>query len=208
MPPRVFLSFNCDRDAARALHVAGPRGLFETCEWRGLLSRSGWTALERRGRAAVQHWIDAELSSSSVAVILIGGETCASPWVHYAIQRSRAEGKGMIGVRVHRLADPRTGLCDYRGLNPFEINYVTGSVPPVFLNALYPTYDWVADAGERNFRGWIDAAASRAVSSAAPGSRPTAERQPERSRPLSSCAFASSRHVSDDWSPAAWRAEP
>ena len=196
MPPRVFLSFNCDRDAARALHVAGPRGLFETCEWRGLLSRPEWTLLERRGRAAVQRWIDAEISASSLTVVLIGGETCASPWVHHAIQRTRAEGKGMLGVRVHRLPDPRTGLCDYRGLNPLEINYVTGSAPPVFLNSLYPTYDWVADAGERNVQAWIQAALARANPSPAP-----------RARPLSSCGFSSSRHVSEDWCPAAWRAE-
>jgi len=162
MPQRVFLSFNCDRDCARALHVAGSRGLFEACEWRGLLSRFEWAALERRGRTAMQHWIDVELSSSSATLVLIGGETCASPWVHYAIQRTRAEGRGMLGVRVHRLPDPRTGLCDYRGLNPFEINYVTGSAPPVFLNSLYPTYDWVGDAGERNVGAWIDAATARA----------------------------------------------
>ena len=102
----------------------------------------------------------------------------------------------MLGVRVHRLPDPRTGLCDYRGLNPLEINYVTGSAPPVFLNSLYPTYDWVADAGERNVQAWIQAALARANPSPAP-----------RARPLSSCGFSSSRHVSEDWCPAAWRAE-
>lgn len=208
MPLRVFLSFNCDRDAGRALHIAGSRGQLETCEWRGVLSCSEWITLERRGRAAVQPWIDAELSSSSVAVVLIGGETCAAPWVHYAIQRSRAEGRGMIGVRVHRLADPRTGLCDYRGLSPFEINYVTGSVPPVFLNSLYPTYDWVADAGERNLGTWIAAAAARA--NPGNGSRvpPLAAPSAERSRAMASCGFSSSRHVSSDWCPSAWRAEP
>jgi hypothetical protein len=208
MPHRVFLSFNCDRDAARAVHVAGPRGLFETCEWRGLLGRPQWAALERCGRAAVQRWIDAEISSSFVAVVLIGAETCAAPWVHYAIQRCRSEGKGMLGVRVHRLADPRTGLCDYRGLSPFEINYVTGSAPPVFLNSLYPTYDWVADAGERNLRTWIDAAAARANPPNGSRARPLGGPVAERSRPVSSCGFSSSRHVSDDWRPAAWRAEP
>lgn len=208
MPPRVFLSFNCDRDAARALHVAGSRGLFETCEWRGLLGRQEWAALERRGRASVQRWIDAELSACSATVVLIGGETCAWPWVHHAIQHTRAEGKGMIGVRVHRLPDPRTGLCDYRGLNPFEVNYVTGSAPPVFLNSLYPTYDWVADAGERNLRNWIEAAAARAVPSSAPKPRGLGATVAERHRPVASCGFSSSRHVSEDWCPAAWRAEP
>lgn len=208
MPSRVFLSFNCDRDAARAVHVASPRGPFETGEWRGLLARSEWAALERRGSAAVQRWFDAELGLSSVVVVLIGGETCGAPWVHYALQRGRALGKGMLGVRVHRLADPRTGLCDYRGPNPFEINYVTGTAPPVFLSSLYPTYDWVADAGERNLPGWIDAAAARANPSPASRVRPLAVPFPDRSRPLSSCAFSSSRHVGDDWSPAAWRAEP
>lgn len=207
MPPRVFLSFNCDRDAARALHVAGPRGLFETCEWRGVLGRQEWAALERRGAAAVQRWIDAELKASSATVVLIGGETCACPLVHHAIQVTRAEGKGMLGVRVHRLPDPRTGLCDYRGLNPFEINYVTGSSPPVFLNSLYPTYDWVADAGERNLRGWIETASARAVPSPAPGARPLPAPWTDRSPRVSSCGFSSSRHVSEDWRPAAWRAE-
>jgi len=208
MATSVFLSLHNERDAARAIQVCEGAPMFE---WRGRLTRGEWLALERQGRAAVQRFIDTELGAASVAAILIAGETWAAPWVHYAIQRCRAEGRPMIGIHIHRLADPHTGLHSYKGQNPFAQHFVTGSEPPLFLTELYSTYDWVTDHGDRNLGEWIEIATThhrhRTGGSPRPMSgdtgstpRPSAAARP---RPPS----ASSRHVDDEWNPPDWTPE-
>src|SRR5436190_3555123 len=125
----------------------------------GFIDHADWESLERQGQDAIKRWINGQLSGASVTVVLIGAETFDRPWVNYEIQQSYADGKGMLGIYIHQLKDPRTGQPDFKGRNPFENIYITDSNPRRYLSQIYPNYDWVADNGYANFANWVEAAA-------------------------------------------------
>ena len=162
MARRVFFSFHYQRDIFRVSQVRNSGVTKGTYEQSGFIDHAEWETLEQTGDAAIKRWIDTQLSGASVTVVLIGAETFDRPWVNYEIQQSYADGKGMLGIYIHQLKDPRTGLTDYQGRNPFENIYVTNSNPRRYLSEFYPTYDWVSDNGYANFHQWVETAAQRA----------------------------------------------
>lgn len=162
MARRVFFSFHYQRDIFRVSQVRQSRMTKGTYEQSGFIDHADWEALERQGDEAIKRWINGQLRGASVTVVLIGAETFDRPWVNYEIQESYADGKGMLGIFIHRLKDPRTGLTDDEGRNPFENHYITNSNPRCYLRELYPTYDWVSDNRYANFPNWVEAAARQA----------------------------------------------
>jgi hypothetical protein len=162
MARRVFFSFHYQRDIFRVSQVRNSGITKGTYEQSGFLDHADWESLERRGDDAIKHWIISQLSGASVTVVLIGAETYDRPWVNFEIQQSFADRKGMLGIHIHNLRDPRTGLADHKGRNPFEGIYLVDSNPRRYLSELYPTYDWVVDNGYANFAAWVEAAARKA----------------------------------------------
>jgi Thoeris protein ThsB, TIR-like domain len=162
MARRVFFSFYYKRDIFRVSQVRNSGIVKGNYEKSGFIDHADWESLERQGNDAIKRWIDGQLNGASVTVVLIGAETFNRPWVNYEIQQSYADGKGMLGIYIHQLKDPRTGLTDYKGRNPFENIYITNSNPRRYLNEFYPTYDWVDNDGYNNFASWVEAAARRA----------------------------------------------
>jgi hypothetical protein len=65
------------------------------------------------------------------------------------MQQSYWDGKGMLGIYIHQFKDPRSGLTDYKGRNPFENIDLTNSNPRRYLSYFYSTYDWVFDDAYR-----------------------------------------------------------
>ncbi len=162
MARRVFFSFHYERDIFRVSQIRNSGMIKEKYERAGFIDHADWESLERQGDEAIKRWINSQLSGASVTVVLIGAETFDRPWVNYEIQRSYADGKGMLGIYIHQLKDPRTMLPASRGRNPFEHFYVPDSNPRQYLSEIYPTYDWVDNDGYINFGSWIEAAARRA----------------------------------------------
>lgn len=162
MARRVFFSFHYQRDIFRVSQVRNSGLTKGTFDQTGFIDHADWESLEREGPDSIKRWINSQLSGASVTVVLIGAETFDRPWVNYEIQQSYSDGKGMLGIYVHQLKDPRTRLPDNKGKNPFENIYVTDSNPRLYLSALYPVYDWVDDNGYDNFASWVEAAARQA----------------------------------------------
>ena len=207
MSERVFLSFDHERDSARAAQWRAQALSSSTCsalDDSGLAGRDEWRRLERCGPAGVRHWIDAQLAATTVTIVLIGGETAASVWVRYTIVQSHARGRAMFGIDIHRLADPRTDLCDYKGVNPLDVSALGafGSAQP--LSELYPTYDWISDSGPLNPGAWISTAATRARR--ADGATRATKTPSGRLDGTPSCV--SSKHVSETWLPTPFEPEP
>ena len=162
MSRRVFFSFHYARDIFRVSQVRNSGITKGTFDQAGFIDHADWETLGRSGDDSIKRWINGQLKGSSVTVVLIGAETFDRPWVNYEIHQSFADGKGMLGIRIHQLKDPRTGLTDTKGRNPFENIYLTNSNPRRYLSEMYPVYDWVTDNGYANFANWVEAAARKA----------------------------------------------
>lgn len=115
----VFFSFHYQRDIMRVQqirnHYITKLGYQAAGYFDGSLSELAKT----EGKAAVKRAINKGLPGSSVTCVLIGNETYTRHWVDYEIFRSIELGKGVIGIRIHQLKDPKTG-SDIAGPNPFN----------------------------------------------------------------------------------------
>ena len=111
----VFYSFHYDNDVFRVQQIRN-MGIIDGNE---PVNPNNWEEIKRRGENSIKQWIDTEIAKCSCVVVLIGEETFMRPWVRYEIQQAWKQGKGLLGIYIHNLKDPRTGVCN-KGLNPFS----------------------------------------------------------------------------------------
>ena len=80
-------------------------------------------SLEEKAKAegddVVRRMINDSLDGCSVLCVLIGRETYTRRWVDYEIFKSIQFGMGVLGIRIHQIADPNWGT-DVPGSNPFN----------------------------------------------------------------------------------------
>src|SRR5580765_5622550 len=103
MSRNTFFSFKYE-DVTRAMVV---RNSWVTKERhaRGFVDSAEFEKLRRQGDAAIQAWIDNQLSGTSVTVVLVGALTCESRWVKHEIEASIARGNGLLGIDVSKVKD-------------------------------------------------------------------------------------------------------
>lgn len=157
MARHTFFSFHFERDAWRAGQVRNS-WVTQDREAAGFWDKAKWEEVKKKGKEAVQNWIDEQLKGTSVTVVLIGAETSTRDYVDYEITQSHKKKNGMLGIYIHNLkdADKKT---DIKGANPFSKWTFKDSDGNVIT---YPTYDWVNDDGYTNMGNWIEAAAKKA----------------------------------------------
>ena len=146
MARRVFFSFHYDRDIWRA-NVVRNSWVTQERTAAGFFDASLWEDAKRRGDAAIKRMIDNALVGTSVTAVLVGAQTAGRQYVLYEINQSIARGSGLLGVRIHSIAD-RSGATDFWGPSP--------------LPTRYPVYDWVIGGGYDNFGIWVEQAAQAA----------------------------------------------
>lgn len=115
MARRAFYSFHFDADNWRAAQVRNCKAI----DGNEPVSDNSWEQVKRGGDAAIQRWIDNELSGRSCTVVLIGAATAGRKWIEYEIQKSWNDRKGLVGVYINKLKD-RNGYQSARGSNPFN----------------------------------------------------------------------------------------
>jgi hypothetical protein len=80
-------------------------------------------------------------------VVLIGENTSQSRWVDYEIRKAWDDGKGVVGIHIHNLKDPRYGTSN-KGKNPFEeIGLKNGKILSEYVPVYNPdadAYNWIA----------------------------------------------------------------
>ena len=157
MARRVFFSFHYERDVWRAGQV---RNSWVTQERQsaGFWDAASWEEVKKKGKDAIERWIDRQLEGTSVTVVLIGAETSTRPYVRYEITESLNKGNGLLGIYIHNMKD-RAGNRDTKGTNPFD-NWTFSD--PQGRVVTFPTYDWVRDDGYSKMGDWIETAAKRA----------------------------------------------
>ena len=115
MTRRVFYSFHYDLDNWRVQTVKN----IGQIESEPVLHSNQWEEVWRGGEAAVKRWIDRQMEGKSCLVVLVGSQTASRPWVKYEIEKAWSDGRGVLGVRIHKLLD-RTSRTSVSGSNPFD----------------------------------------------------------------------------------------
>jgi hypothetical protein len=111
-----------------------------------------------KGDAAVEKWIDDNMTGKSCVVVLVGEETASRPWVNYEIRKGWNSGKAVLGIYIHNIKCPRNGKST-KGVNPFEkIGMKEGGKLSDHVTCINPqssdAYNDIAD----NIELWIEAA--------------------------------------------------
>lgn len=161
MTRRVFFSFHYEQDVWRAGQVRNSWVTKQDREAAGYWDAVAWEEVKRKGKTAVENWIDQQLKNTSVTIVLIGSETANREYVQYEVRKSYERGNGLLGVYIHNLKDSnqRTNI---QGENPFASLYLENGMRKTYLSEIYPTYDWIKDDGYNNLPRWIEAAAKQA----------------------------------------------
>jgi hypothetical protein len=157
----VFFSFHYERDGQRASVVRNSWVTKPNSEEAGFIDVATWEKVEKAGDEAIKRWIEAQLTGTSVTVVLIGPETCTRKWVCFELRRSYERGNGMLGIYLHNIKDWQ-GNIDISGKNTFGELGKDATGQSVYFFQKYMTYDWVLDNGYQNLGNWIEAAAKKA----------------------------------------------
>ena len=152
MKRQVFYSFHFGNDVMRVQQIRNIGAI----EGNEPVSPNNWEEIRRTGKSAVEKWIDDNMRHKSCVVVLVGSETANRKWVDYEIRKAWNEGKGLFGIYIHNLKDPRTGICK-KGANPFDnVPLENGQR----LSSLVPCYDpnsWDAyNDIAKNLENWVD----------------------------------------------------
>ena len=120
---QIFYSFHYDNDVFRVQQIRNMGSLEENKP----VSANDWEAVKKGGDKAIEKWIDDNMKYRSCVVVLVGEETYKRPWVMYEIRKAWKDKKGLIGIYIHNLKDPKTGKCT-KGINPFDqITFTDGT---------------------------------------------------------------------------------
>jgi hypothetical protein len=131
MARKVIFSFNYDEDGWRAATVRNIGKINAD----NPLSDNDWETIKKGGDAAIQRWIDQQIKGTSCCVVLVGAHTAGRRWVKHEIEESWKAGKGVLGIRIHKLKDA-DGNTSVAGSTPFSLT-VSGQ----YLGSLIRLYD-------------------------------------------------------------------
>ena len=151
---QVFYSFHYDNDVFRVQQIRNIGALEDNKP----VSANEWESVKRGGEASIKKWIDDNLRYKSCVVVLVGEETANRKWVRYEIEKAWELGKGLVGVYIHNLKDPRTGKSS-KGKNPFDqFEFDDGTKLSSVVRCYNPnpndTYNEIKD----NLEDWIEEA--------------------------------------------------
>ena len=132
MKRQVFYSFHYANDVMRVQQIRN----MGVIDGNTPASPNNWETIKRSGDTAIKRWIDENMKYRSCVIVLVGSETADRKWVKYEIEKAWKDGKGLFGIYIHNIKDPRTGTCR-KGKNPFaEFSFGDRS-----FSEIVPCYD-------------------------------------------------------------------
>lgn len=153
MARKIFYSFHFDNDVMRVQQVRN----MGVVEGNTPVSPNNWEEVKKKGTAAVEKWIDDNMSGKSCVVVLIGTDTHKRPWVTHEIKKAWEDGKGLLGIHIHNLTCPNNGKCT-KGTNPFDqFTFKQGDkavTPKVYDPKSTDAYNDIA----ANLSAWVESA--------------------------------------------------
>ena len=156
----TFVSFHYERDHSRVQQVLNMGAI----EGQQIVSAQDWEAVKRRGRGAIEEWIDSQMKYKRAVVVLVGRETASRAWVNYEIRKAWNERRPIVGIRIHGLKD-FAGRTDVPGTNPFaSVSLKNGLTLDSYVSLHDPNgYDsrQVYESIRSNVQTWIAGARKR-----------------------------------------------
>lgn len=151
---QIFYSFHYSNDVFRVQQIRNIGALEENKP----VSPNDWETVKKGGNAAIEKWITESMKNRSCVVVLVGEETYKRPWVKYEIKKAWEDGKGLLGIHVHNLKDPKTGKCN-KGTNPFDqFTFENGKKLSSKVNCYDPSASDTYNDIKNNIEKWIEKA--------------------------------------------------
>lgn len=157
---KIFHSFRHSHDNWRVQTLRN----IGTIEGQKLLSSNDWEEVQKSGKPAVRTWINGQMKGRSCVVVFIGSATAGREWVEYEMQKGWDDGKGVVGVHIHRLKNSR-GNQATKGANPLASVTVDTKSGPKLLSKVAKTYNppYTSSDGTYNYikdniESWIEEA--------------------------------------------------
>lgn len=132
MARKGFHSFCWDDDQWRAAKIRGI-GVLEGDQ---IVKDNDWEKVRKGGPENAKRWINEQMVGKSVVIVLIGVRTVTRDLVRYEIEKGWNDGKGVLGVHIHKILD-RLGKQSAKGTNPFS-RFKVDNTP---LSSIAKTYD-------------------------------------------------------------------
>jgi MTH538 TIR-like domain (DUF1863) len=156
----VFYSFHYDVDVWRVQEVQK----IGAVESQLLLNSQDWEKVQRGGKAAVEKWIDEQMSYKKAVVVLVGAQTASRPWVRHEILNAWNASKPLLGIRIHGLKD-QNGKTAAQGADPFAaIKISNGQTMSAYVplhNPAGSTSQEVYSSIRANIEAWVDSGYKR-----------------------------------------------
>lgn len=151
---KVFYSFHYDNDVFRVQQIRN----MGVIEGNASISANDWETVKKGGDKAIEKWIDDIMKSQECVVVLVGEDTHKRPWVKYEIKKAWTDKKGLVGIYIHNLKDPKTGKCT-KGTNPFDqFTFDDGSKLSSLVSCHNPDSSDAYNDIDDNLDAWIEKA--------------------------------------------------
>lgn len=105
MARRVFFSFHYEPDVHRAHVVRNSWVTKADRQEAGFFDASVFESRKRTSDDALKQFLRDGLGGSSVTCVLVGNQTASRRWVRYEILRSFVDGRGLMGISIHNIAN-------------------------------------------------------------------------------------------------------
>jgi len=149
---QVFYSFHFDNDVMRVQQIRNI-GVIEDNK---PVSANDWEEVKKKGKDAIEKWIDDNMKYRSCVVVLVGEETAKRQWVQYEIIKGWNDGKGVLGIYIHNIKCPRNGKCS-QGSNPFDnVTFKDGSKLSSVVKCYNPSSNDAYSDIAKNLETWIE----------------------------------------------------
>ena len=100
------------------------------------------------------------MKGRSCLIVLIGEKTANRKWINYEIKKAWREGKGVLGIYIHKLQDKDKNQAN-KGKNPFDTFKVDGKSMSTVVKSYDSSYNssqYVYSDIQENIDNWIEEA--------------------------------------------------
>lgn len=156
MAKQIFFSFHYKPDNWRVSQVRN----IGVIEGNKAAADNKWEEVIGGGDSAIKKWIDENMNYRSCVVVLVGENTADRKWINYEIKKAWDDGKGVVGINIHNLANSKGDQAS-KGSNPFYYVSIDGSRLSTIVKCYDPPYSsskYVYEHISENISDWIDEA--------------------------------------------------